>query len=322
MSKQNIMARDILQCKDCKDETQILMDYSQGMILCRNCGLVLETSCIDDSQEWRNFSDSMGDTKSDRNRVGGVSHDVLHDQIVGTSIAPGSSRLIRTQFLAMASESVDRTLNKAHAVLRDVMKALGLSDNIYGRCCEIIKYLDNIDQLRNRTNYSWILAVVYMACRQERAGRTITELVRAQPTVKDAEVARNYWKLDKLLAGTSVRDGVGASSSVASDNYIVRYCSKLGLNQAERIAEHISIQANRFGLSSRRSPNLIAAASIYLVAHLLNLSNKPTLESVAEAAQVKSNALKTAYAALRQPIERILPTGLTFDIGEAVNRLP
>ena len=316
------MARDILQCKDCKDDTHILMDYSQGIILCRNCGLVLETSCIDDSQEWRNFSDSMGDSKADRNRVGGVSNDLLQEQVAGTSIASGSSRLSRTQFLAMASESADRTLNKAHMVLRDIMKALGLPDNIYGRCCEIIKYMDSIEQLRNRTNYPWILAVVYLACRQERAGRTIKELVRAQPTVKEAEVARNYWKLDKLLAGTSVRDGPVASASAASDNYIVRYCSRLGLNPAERLADQISSQANRFGLSSGRSPNLVAAASIYLVAYLIDLPNKPTFESIADVAQVKISALKSAYAAIRQPIERILPAGLTFNVKEALDRLP
>lgn len=322
MSKQNIMARDILQCKECREDTQILMDYSQGIILCRNCGLVLETGCIDDSQEWRNFSDSMGDTKSDRNRVGGISNDLLTDQSVGTSIAAGSSRLSRTQFLAMASESLDRTLNKAHAVLRDAMKALGLSDSVYGRCCEIIKHLESMEQLRNRTNYSWILAVVYMACRQERAGRTITELVRAQPSVKEAEVARNYWKLDKLLAGTTVRDGPSISASMASDNYVVRYCSKLGITPAERIAEHVSVQANRFGLSSGRSPNLIAAASIFLVAHLINLPNKPTLEAVADVAQVKLSGLRSAYSAIRQPIERILPSELPFDVKEALQRLP
>ena len=321
MSKQNVMARDILQCPDCRENTQILVDYSQGVVLCRSCGLVLETSCIDDSQEWRNFSDSAGDAKSDRNRVGSISSDPLSESQSGTSIAAGSSRLSRTHFLAVGAESTDRTLGKAHMVLRDIMRALGLPDNIYGRCCEIIKFLDSSDQLRNRASYAWVLAVVYMACRQERAGRTISELVRAQPTVKEAEVAKNYWKLDKILAGTTVRDAA-SSTQAASDNYIVRYCSRLGVTAAEKAAEHVAMQASRFGLTGGRSPNVIAAAAIFLISQLLDLPNKPTLEAVSDVAQIRVASLKQAYQAIRQPIDRLLPANFQVKLAGGVHRLP
>lgn len=321
MSKQNVMAKDILQCPDCREETQILIDYAQGVIICRSCGIVLETSCIDDSQEWRNFSDSAVDSKSDLNRVGGISRDLLSENCSGTSIAAGSSRLNRIQFLAMASQSVDRTLNKAHTILRDVMKALGLADNIYGRSCETIKLLDSLGQLRNRANYPWILAIVYLACRQERAGRTISELIRAQPTVKEAEVARNYWKLEKLLTSADVRSSI-TPAPAGADNYIIRYCSKLGLHATEKAAEHISMQASRFGLTGSKSPNVVAAAAIFIVAYLLNLQNKPSLETLAEVAQVKPATLKQAYAAIRQPIERLLPVDFKTVLPGGVSQLP
>ena len=315
------MARDILQCPECRDQTQILMDYSQGVILCRNCGLVLETSCIDDSQEWRNFSDSAGDAKSDRNRVGAISSDPFFDNSGGTSIAPGGSRLNRTQFFAIGNEGTDRVLSKAHSVLRDIMKALGLADNVYGRSCEIIKFLDSSDQLRNRTSYAWILAVVYLACRQERAGRTINDLVRAQPTVKESEVARYYWKLDKLLAGSSVREKPN-DISVSADAYIVRYCSRLGLTATEKAAEHVAIQASRYGITGGRSPGIVAAAAIFAVAHLLDLPNKPTLDAVADVAQVRIQALKQTYQAIRQPIDRLLPAHFQIKLRGGADSLP
>jgi transcription initiation factor TFIIB len=321
MSKQNVMARDILQCRDCRQATQILVDYSQGVVICRACGLVLETSCIDDSQEWRNFSDSTGDAKSDRNRVGAISSDGLIEHASGTAIAAGASRLSRIHFLAVGGDSGDRTLTKAHGVLRDVMRALGLPDNIYGRCCEILKFLDSADQLRNRTSYPWVLAIVYLACRQERAGRTISELVRAQPTVKEAEVARNYWKLDKLLAGTKVRD-TGSTGLVISDNSIVRYCSRLGILAAEKASEHVAMQASRFGLTGGKSPNVIAAAAVFTIAHLLDLPNKPTLEAVAEVSQIRLPSLKQAYQSLRQPIDRLLPSDMMVQFSDALHRLP
>lgn len=322
MSKNNIMAKDILQCPDCRDRTQILIDHSQGLVLCRNCGLVLETSCIDDSQEWRSFSDSATDGKSDRNRVGGITNDMFPNQASGTTMAAGNSRLSRTQFLAMSDQSTDRTLSKAHSVLRDIMKALGLPDNIYGRCCETIKFMDDQGLLRNRTNSAWMLAVVYMSCRQEKAGRPIAELIRAAPTVKEAEVAKNYWRLDKLLAGTAVRSGTVPPADAGVDNSIVRYCSRLGLQAAERAAEHVAKQASRYGITGSRNPGVVAAAAIYMVSHLLNLSNKPSLESVSEVAQMKPATVKQVYLTLRQPAARLLPPNFKIALPEGLDGLP
>lgn len=44
--------------------------------------------------------------------------------------------------------------------------------------------MDDSGLLKGKTNYPWLLAVTYMACRQEGAGRSIKEILAAQPTVK------------------------------------------------------------------------------------------------------------------------------------------
>lgn len=254
----------------------------------------------------------MNDTKADRDRVGAISNDAIGTRSFGTSIAVGggNSRLGRTQFLTMNDQSVDRTLSKAHSTLRDVLRALSLSDNIYTRSCELLKYLDEAGKLRSRTGPAWILAVVYMACRQERAGRTIGELVRASPTVKEAEIARNYWRLDKLVAGASLNHQ--ATGSQSTDNLVVRFCSRLGVPAAELAAEHVASEASRFGLVGAKAPSVIAAAAVFVVAQLLDLPNKPTLEAVTEVAQAKLAAVRQVYLALRQPIGRLLP--MTFQV--------
>ena len=319
MSKQNVMARDILQCPDCKEKTQVVVDYSQGSVICRNCGLVLESSCIDDSQEWRSFSDSAGDSKPDRNRVGDIVSDYGPQRLQGTSIAGGSSRLSRTQFLAM-SEGTDKTLAKAHTGVRDIMRALALPDNIYARCFDILKYMDDNDILRNRTSTSWMLAVVYMACRQERAGRQISELVRAAPTVKESEVARNYWRLDKLLAAAPVRAAQGISRG--EDNFVVRYCNRLSVQSAEKLADFITQQASRFGITGSRNPGISAGVAVFIAAHLMNHPNKPSLDDIARVTDTKLAAVKSAYSSLRQPIDRLLPHDIRGQFVDAIQTLP
>ena len=319
MSKQNVMARDILQCPDCKEKTQVVVDYSQGSVICRNCGLVLESSCIDDSQEWRSFSDSAGDSKPDRNRVGDIISDYGPQRLQGTSIAAGGSRLSRTQFLAM-SEGTDKTLSKAHSGIRDIMRALALPDNIYARCFDILKYMDDNELLRNRTSSSWMLAVVDMACRQERAGRQISELVRAAPTVKESEVARNYWRLDKLLAAAPVRASYGMSRG--EDNFVVRYCNRLSVQSVESLADLITQQASRFGITGSRNPGVSAGVAVFIASHLLNHPKKPSLEDIARITDTKINAIKTAYHALRQPIDRLLPVDTRNQFADAIQALP
>jgi transcription initiation factor TFIIB len=245
---------------------------------------------------------------------------VMPQRMSGTSIAPGSSRLSRTQFLAM-SEGVDKTLNKAHMSIRDIMRTLALSDSVYARCFDILKYMDDNDFLRNRTNSSWMLAVVYMACRQERAGRQISELVRAAPTVKESEVARNYWRLDKLLAGAPVRASNQPFTN-QGDSYVVRYCNRLNLQSTEKLAEHLTNQANRYGITGSRNPGATAGVAILIAAHLLNLPNRPSIDDIARVTDIKATLIKQTYTAMRQPIDRLLPADTRNSFLEAIQTLP
>jgi len=310
---------DILQCPDCREQTQILVDERQGVVICRSCGLVLQNECIDESQEWRSFSDSAGDMKSDRNRVGGITNDFFHDQGGGTSIARGDNRLQRTQYIVDSSHNVDRALSKAHGILKDIMSAIGLPDNVFYRCCEIIKHLDTAGNLKSKVNYPWMLAVVYMACRQEKAGRTVKDLLAADPTTQDKEVARNYWKLDKLLSDNSIREG---SQNQGADAFMARYGSRLGLVICEAAAEHIALQASKYNMTGSKNPAIVAAAALYLVAHSMDLKNKPSMEIVAEVAQLKPHALRNCYLTLRQHVARFAPADFAPALPGGFSALP
>jgi transcription initiation factor TFIIB len=45
-------------CRNCAKPTAIIEDHSQGDLVCTECGLVLESRVVDESSEWRTFSDS------------------------------------------------------------------------------------------------------------------------------------------------------------------------------------------------------------------------------------------------------------------------
>ncbi|KAF4697723.1 Transcription initiation factor IIB [Perkinsus olseni] len=348
----NVQARDIMECPECKGKTQIVVDYAQGSVICRNCGLILEMSCIDDSQEWRTFSDSSG---PDRNRVGGTTNNMLHSGGLGTSVGVYGRRISAGEFWEFGIQfNVDGSsvfdeaylcsgfaimlivlLNKGHKILRDIMDALALPDNIYTRCCQILKQMDDNGLLKGKTNYPWLLAVTYMACRQEGAGRSIKEILAAQPTVKDKEVAKNFWRLEKMLQKASVQEArtaagggpvsgakVGGAGAVAGDTFMPRYCNRLGIPECEKAADHVAMQAGRYGLIGSRNPSAVAAGALLAVAYAMNVQKKPSLDSLSAVSQCSVNMIRQSYLTLRPHLNRLLPTGFVVKIPGGLTGMP
>ena len=62
-----------------------VFDHSAGDTVCVECGLVLEAHSIDETSEWRKFTNNMGN--NDPVRVGGPSNPLLTDGGLSTVIS-------------------------------------------------------------------------------------------------------------------------------------------------------------------------------------------------------------------------------------------
>lgn len=47
---------NVVQCPDCGG-TRLVEDHANGDVVCRGCGLVVESYIIDERSEWRTFAD-------------------------------------------------------------------------------------------------------------------------------------------------------------------------------------------------------------------------------------------------------------------------
>ncbi|KAL5683887.1 hypothetical protein ACJX0J_010272 [Zea mays] len=72
-------------CPDCKKQTEVAFDHSAGDTVCTECGLVLEAHSVDETSEWRTFTNESND--NDPVRVGGPSNPLLTDGGLSTVIA-------------------------------------------------------------------------------------------------------------------------------------------------------------------------------------------------------------------------------------------
>lgn len=74
-----------LFCRDCNQLTEVVFDHSAGDTICSECGLVLEAHSIDETSEWRTFSNESND--HDPARVGGPVNPLLSDGGLSTVIS-------------------------------------------------------------------------------------------------------------------------------------------------------------------------------------------------------------------------------------------
>ena len=73
----------ILACNECSS-TDMIVDPSRGEKVCANCGLVLESRIIDQSQEWRAYN---SEEENDRARVGSPANNMIADYGLRTHIS-------------------------------------------------------------------------------------------------------------------------------------------------------------------------------------------------------------------------------------------
>ena len=48
----------VVKCPDCGG-TRLVEDHANGDVVCRECGLVVESHIIDERSEWRTFADKV-----------------------------------------------------------------------------------------------------------------------------------------------------------------------------------------------------------------------------------------------------------------------
>jgi hypothetical protein len=71
------------ECYECLDKTEYLEDFRQGILICKNCGQVLDV-IYDHQPEWRNFEDDK-----DNSRCGMAINLLLPQSSLGTQIGGG-----------------------------------------------------------------------------------------------------------------------------------------------------------------------------------------------------------------------------------------
>mmetsp|Transcript_9663 Transcript_9663/g.24248 ORF Transcript_9663/g.24248 Transcript_9663/m.24248 type:complete len:338 (+) Transcript_9663:175-1188(+) len=306
------------RCRECNSD-DIIEDWAQGTMVCRECGLVLENRLLDYGSEWRTFADdNKGD---DPNRAGGPSNPLLEGAAV-TTISNDMTGMGKK--IAQTNERnvsmADQFLTKSFSQIKSYAERWHLPSNVIDRASEIFKMffllataklpqsvgLDGVKSgargLRDVDAAHGIAASLFLACRNAGIARTL----------KETSALCHVTKHDIGVKARMIEQGypeVKEGKTVAmADGFVLRFCGFLKLpREVSNPVVSVTKAAQELEGVHGRTPISIAAASIHLVCQLSRSEFKRPIKEISEKTGVAEVTIRSAYKNIYQHLDKVLP---------------
>jgi len=300
--KKNI--EEIEKCPEC-GSTQLVRDYERGELICKNCGLVIDESYIDQGPEWRAFDSEQTESRA---RAGSPMTYTIHDKGLSTDISWknkdsfGKSiptrnraqlyRLRKWQKRIKVSNAAERNLSQALQELERMSSNLSIPQDVRETAAVIYRKAVKQNMIRGRSIEGVVAGSIYAACRITNVPRTLDEIASVT-RVKKKEIGRTYRIMSRYLK-------LNIMPSKPED-YVNRFCSKLKLSmEARKKATEILKMAEDNDLTSGKGPTGVAAAAIYIAA--LMSQERRTQRSVADVAGVTEVTIRNRYKEITEKL--------------------
>jgi len=288
---------ELVQCPECRSN-QLSKDYSRAELVCRNCGLVLDDSMIDQGPEWRAYDSEQQEKRA---RTGAPMTYTILDKGLSTTIGwknkdyygkaiPTKTnqqvyRLRKWARRIRISNATERSLAIAFSELDRLASAMGLPRTVRETAAMIYRKAALKNLVCGRTIRGVATTAVYAACRQCNVPRSLDEIA-ASSRIPRKEIGRTYILVSHTL-------GLKLLPTSPAD-YISRFCNELKFsgNVRTKTEEILKAAAHR-ELTSGRSPMGIAAASLYIASVLCG--ERRTQEEIANVTGVTAVTIRNRY---------------------------
>lgn len=265
----------LTKCFSCQS-SNILEDYCEGIVVCTDCGQVLD-NLYDNKPEWKQFDD---DDKNN-GRCTTVSNPLLFQSSLGTTIEGyGKSKLKRLQTWS-AMPYRERSLNKEFKKINmacqkgNILKCAEDDAKIickytYDRKHKEGKQMGKYVITRRTKRTSINAGCIKIACLKNGISRTSKEIAILFDDLKESEVNQGCKEVLKALRH-KLNVNMGTSKS---EHFIKRYCNKLKImNAYTEKALEISQNIDKLNIASGHTPYSVAAASILLMVEIFDLKS-------------------------------------------------
>lgn len=129
------------------------------------------------------------------------------------------------------------------------------------RCRELVKDMEEVGVLKNRTGLNYMIGISYIALREENIVMPLSDFLQFDSTLQVKDLGKSINRLKKLLAQRKRQAQVGASCS----KLIPRYCESLNISSKVSIlAQTITHRVERADIlkSNNIQQNVVAASCL------------------------------------------------------------
>lgn len=292
------------KCSEC-GSSLLLRDNENAEIVCGTCGFVVTTGLTDRGPEWRAFTP---EERKQKIRVGAPQTYMLHDKGLFTKIdwrdigryAPEKRaqlhRIRQWQKRSRVSTSTEKSLAIALSEINRISDMLGLPKNIVETSAITYRKAVTEGLIRGRSIRGMAAAATYLACRQNKLIRTISDMSKVS-NINRKVIASNYrFLVRKLKIFVPV---------VKPNQHITKLSNQLGLNGVtEGIAHKILLGARKQKLTSGRGAKSIAAAACYIASKIAG--DYKTQREVADAADLTEVTIRNRYKEMMKRLKIII----------------
>jgi transcription initiation factor TFIIB len=253
-----------VECQNCKGET-VIFDHGTGEKICSGCGIVLSVE--------REYIDPLLDTNTNLSNMnlGTPSSLAHHDKNLSTMISYSNvdadgvaisadqrsaiQRMRRWNKISNNNRSYHRNLKNAFSVLIRIKDKLSLSETIIEKSAYYYRKILDQNLIKGRSIRGFVVACVYVSCREMNVPRTIEEI---------AEISNT----DKIFAGKCYRLLVRKLKvrlpSIDSTSHLARIANNAGISERTlRHAVQMMSQIKDDPISFGKDPCAIAVAVLY-----------------------------------------------------------
>ena len=252
------------ECENCKAES-VIFDHGTGEKICSGCGVVMSVE--------REYIDPLLDTNTNLGNMnlGTPSSLAHHDKNLSTLISYSNvdadgvaisvdqrsaiQRMRRWNKISNNNRSYHRNLKNAFAVLIRIKDKLSLSETIVEKSAYYYRKILDQNLIKGRSIKGFVVACVYVSCREMNVPRTIEEIAE----ISDA---------DKIFAGKCYRLLVRRLKvrlpSIDSTSHLARIANNAGISERTlRHAVQMMAQIKDDPISFGKDPCAIAVAVLY-----------------------------------------------------------
>ena len=193
---------------------------------------MLESRVIDESSEWRTFSDS-DKGGADPEPHGGPHEPHAERRRLGTSIGknPDGTYNQTLTRLHNAGRNPDRPMLAAFGKINELADHLGMTNVVKDGACDIFRMVVKPGQpMLGKSLNAMYAACLYISCRQEGTNRTFKEICGGATGTTVKEIGKCYKHVVKAIDGLNTQM---MEQMITPEKLVNRFCGNLGLANLE-----------------------------------------------------------------------------------------